>query len=151
MEKHLVGIWAQVFKQPTETIGINDNVFELGGHSLLATQVIAKFRSRLGIDLPLKALFECPSVAQLGDLIVRTEKSEVPAIRPVDRKQFERLPLSFAQERLWFLYQMEPDSPGYNVPLALAIKDEFNIDQLEQAFNLIIARHENLRTVFPSQ
>ena len=74
-----------------------------------------------------------------------------PAIRPVDRTQYERLPLSFAQERLWFIDQLEPGSAGYNVPGAVTIQGELDIDQLEQAFNLIIARHENLRTVFPSQ
>ena len=78
-------------------------------------------------------------------------KSEVPAIRPVDRTQWERLPLGFAQERVWFLNQLEPGSVAYNLPVAVTIRGELDIDQLEQAFNLIIARHENLRTLFPSQ
>src|SRR5262249_3946781 len=124
---------------------------ELGGHSLLATRLISKIRSRLDIDLPLKALFEHGSVAQLAELIAKAEKSEIPPIRPVDRAQFDRLPLSFAQERRWVINQIKPESPGYNVPGAAAIRGELDIDQLEQAFNLIIARHENLRTVFPSR
>jgi acyl carrier protein len=150
-EKQLAGIWAQVLKLAPEKIGVNDGFFELGGHSLLATQVISKIRSQMEIDLPLKVLFERTSVAQLAEFIARAKKSEIPPIRPVDRKKFERLPLSFAQERLWFINQLEQGSAGYNLPGAVVLHGELNIDQLEQAFNLVIARHENLRTVFPSQ
>ena len=150
-EKRLVEIWVEVLNLAPEKVGVNDNFFELGGHSLLATRLISKIRSQMNVDLPLKALFERGSVAQLAQLIAKAEKSEIPPIQPVDRAQFDRLPLSFAQERLWFINQLEPDSPGYNVPGAAAIQGELDIDQLEQAFNLIIARHENLRTLFPSQ
>ncbi|HZD96134.1 MAG TPA: amino acid adenylation domain-containing protein, partial [Candidatus Sulfotelmatobacter sp.] len=114
-EAQLVTIWAEVLKLEPEKIGVNDSFFELGGHSLLATQVSAKIRSRLGIELPLKTLFEQTSVAELARSIAQGEKSRIPAIRPVDRGQLERLPLSFAQERLWFVHQLEPDSAGYNV------------------------------------
>src|SRR4029077_18040011 len=69
---------------------------------------------------------------------------------PVDRAQFKRLPLSFAQERLWFINQLDPNSAGYNLPLAVTINGELDINRLEQAINLVIERHENLRTVFPS-
>ena len=144
-------IWAEVLKLAPEKIGINDNFFELGGHSLLATQLISRIRRRLRVDLPLKALFERRRIAQLAELVTQRQKSDVAAIRPVDRTQFERLPLSFAQERVWFINQLEPDSAVYNLPMAVTIRGELDIDQLEQAFKLIIARHENLRTVFPSQ
>jgi amino acid adenylation domain-containing protein len=146
-----VAIWAEVLQLSPEKIGINDNFFELGGHSLLATQLIAKIRHYLGVELPLKAVFERNSIAQFSQLIAQAEKSNVPAIRPVDRAQLGRLPLSFAQERLWFLQQLEPDSAGYNAPGAIIIRGELDIDQMEEAFNRIIARHENLRTVFPSE
>ncbi|HZI55639.1 MAG TPA: amino acid adenylation domain-containing protein, partial [Verrucomicrobiae bacterium] len=149
-EKQLVEIWAQVLKLAPEKIGINDNFFELGGHSLLATQLISKVRNELDIDLPLKALFEQTNVVQLAELIARTGKSEIPPIRSIDRTKLERLPLSFAQERLWFIHQLEPDSAGYNLPGAVILHGELDTNQLEQALNLIIARHENLRTVFPS-
>src|SRR5207249_6226069 len=119
-------------------------------HSLLATQLIAKLRHRLDIDSPLKALFERITADQLAELIAETEKGEPATIRPVDRTRFERLPLSFAQERLWFVNELEPDGPGYNIPRAVTIRGELDIRQLEQAFNRIIARHETLRTVFPS-
>ena len=149
-ERQLVGIWAEVLNQAPETIGVHDSFFELGGHSLLATQVTAKIRTQLDVDVPLKTLFERSRVAQLAEFVATAARSEIPPIRPVDRAQLERLPLSFAQERLWFINQLEPDSAGYNVPGAVTIRGELDIDQLEHAFNLIIARHESLRTVFPS-
>jgi len=149
LETKMAAIWGELLG--IEPVGRNDNFFELGGHSLLATQVISKIRSQMEIELPLKALFERPSIAQLAPLIAQGDKSEIPAIRPVDRRKLERLPLSFAQERLWFLNQLEPDSAGYNIPGAVTIHGELDIDQLEQAFNLTIARHESLRTVFPSE
>src|SRR4029077_418312 len=150
-ERQLVEIWAEVLQLSPEKVGINDNFFELGGHSLLATQLISKIRHYLNVELPLKAVFERNSIAQLGQLIAKAEKSDAPAIRPVDRAQLGRLPLSFAQERLWFLQQLEPDSAGYNLPGAITIHGELDINQMEEALNRIIARHENLRTVFPSQ
>ncbi len=149
-EKQIVKIWAQVLNLAPEKIGINDNFFELGGHSLLATQVMAKIRSRMGIELPLKTLFERTCVAQLAELIPHMGASDVPTIRPVDRTKLERLPLSFAQERLWFINQLDPNSAGYNLPLAVTINGELDINHLEQAVRLVIERHENLRTVFPS-
>src|SRR5205085_10381518 len=94
---------------------------------------------------------ERSTVAQFAELIAKAEHSEIPPIRPVDRTRFERLPLSFAQERLWFINQLEPESAGYNVPIAVTIRGKLAVDQLEDALNLIIARHENLRTVFPSE
>ncbi|HET8772513.1 MAG TPA: condensation domain-containing protein, partial [Thermoanaerobaculia bacterium] len=150
-EQRLVAIWAEVLGRAPETIGVYDNFFELGGHSLLATQVISKIRVQLETELPLKALFERPTVAELAELQGTAEKSTVPAIRSIDRARYERLPLSFAQERLWFLAQLEPDSAGYNIPGAVTVRGELDAAQLEQAINMVIARHENLRTVFPSE
>jgi amino acid adenylation domain-containing protein len=151
LERQVVEIWAEVLKLAPDKIGTNDNFFELGGHSLLATQVTAKIRSRMDIDLPLKALFEQGSVSQLARFIAQAANNTIPPIRPVDRAQLERLPLSFAQERLWFIHQLDPGSAGYNIPGAVIIHGELNVGQLEEALNLVIARHENLRTVFPSQ
>ena len=150
-EQQLVEIWAQVLKLAPEKIGVEDNFFELGGHSLLATRLIAKIRSRLGIELPLKALFERPSVAQFAKLVPKAGKSDIPPLTTVDRSQYEWLPLSFAQERLWFINQLEPDSIAYNLPFGVTIRGELDINHLDQALNLIIARHENLRTLFPSR
>ena len=150
-ERQLAEIWAQVLHLTPEKIGVNDNFFELGGHSLLATQVIAKVRSQMGIDLPLKALFDYGSVAQFAELMVEAQRNHIPPIQAVDRTTFERLPLSFAQERLWFIHQLQPDSPAYNLPGIITLDGDLDINLLEQAFNFIIARHEILRTVFPSE
>jgi amino acid adenylation domain-containing protein len=150
-EQQLVEIWAVVLNRAPETIGVTDNFFELGGHSLLATQLVSKIRGQMDVDLPLKTLFERGSVAQLAEVIVSATKSEIAAIVPADRTRYERLPLSFAQERLWFMSQLEPDSAGYNVPVAVRIHGELDADQLDRALNAIIARHETLRTVFPAE
>jgi amino acid adenylation domain-containing protein len=150
-EMQLVDIWSRILDLAPEKIGVNDNFFELGGHSLLATQLIAKIRSELNVDLPLRVLFERASVAQLAESVVKAGKSAIVPIRPIDRAKLERLPLSFAQERLWFIHQLDPETAGYNLPAAVTIKGELDIEQLEEAFNVIIARHENLRTLFPSQ
>ena len=149
-EQQLVEIWAAVLNRGPETIGVTDNFFELGGHSLLATQLVSKIRAQMEVDLPLKTLFERGSVAQLAEAIASAKKSEVPAIVPADRTQYDRLPLSFSQERLWFINQLEPDSAGYNVPVVVRIQGELDADELDRALNVIIARHETLRTVFPS-
>ncbi|MGC2744996.1 MAG: amino acid adenylation domain-containing protein [Candidatus Angelobacter sp.] len=149
MERQLVEFWSEVLGLAPDKIGINDSFFELGGHSLLATQLISKIRGRVEIDLQVKDIFEYTSVAQLAELIVNSRKSAVSTIRPVDRTRFDRLPLSFAQERLWFIGQMEPGSSGYNLPVAVIIRGPFDIRQLQEALNRIIARHEILRTVFP--
>ncbi|RYE00952.1 MAG: amino acid adenylation domain-containing protein, partial [Sphingobacteriales bacterium] len=152
IEQQLVAIWAEVLHVAPEKIGINDNFFELGGHSLLATQLVSRIRTQLGSELPLKALFEQGTIARLADVISQTsaDTRKIPPILPIDRSQLDRLPLSFAQERLWFIDQLEPGSAGYNVPGAVRIRSGLDIDMLEQAFNHIIARHDNLRTIFPS-
>ncbi|HEX8619605.1 MAG TPA: amino acid adenylation domain-containing protein, partial [Thermoanaerobaculia bacterium] len=90
------------------------------------------------------------TVAQLAQSVARAEKNEIPAIVPVDRSLLERIPLSFAQERLWFLHQLDPHSAGYNIPGAVTMRGALDLDQLERALNVIIARHESLRTLFPT-
>jgi amino acid adenylation domain-containing protein len=146
-----VAIWAQVLNLAPDKIGVHDSFFALGGHSLLATQVISRVRTQLDIDLPLKAIFQHTKVSQLAELIAQRKKGAVSSIRPIDRTKLDRLPLSYAQERLWFLHQLDPRSAGYNVPAAAILHGELDINQVENAFNWIIARHENLRTLFPSR
>ncbi|MEO8382485.1 MAG: amino acid adenylation domain-containing protein [Acidobacteriota bacterium] len=146
-----MAIWAEVLRLAPESIGIHDNFFELGGHSLLATRLMSKIRAGLNVDLPLKALFERTTVALLGELVPDAVKSDIPPIRAIDRTTLDRLPLSFAQERMWFFDQLESGSDRYNISSAVTIKGELEISRLERALNLIIVRHENLRTLFPSQ
>ncbi|TQV86011.1 non-ribosomal peptide synthetase [Aliikangiella coralliicola] len=149
IEKQLVTIWGELLNLDSENIGVNDNFFELGGHSLIVTQLISMIRSELKIELPLKAVFEHGSIKALAQIISQCEEQATPAIIPVDRSKLESLPLSYAQERLWFIDQLESDNATYNIPGAVVLKGDIDINLIEQAFNLIIARHENLRTTFP--
>src|SRR5437868_6983802 len=148
LEEVLLGIWAQVLG--VEQVNLHDNFFELGGHSLLAMQVVWRVREALQVEVPLSSLFETPTVAQLARRLQTnsrpTSAQQVvpfePGVRPVD------LPLSFAQQRLWFLEQWEPESPLYNLPLALRLRGALEVAVLEQSLTEILRRHEALRTSF---
>jgi alpha-ketoglutarate-dependent taurine dioxygenase/acyl carrier protein len=148
IEEVLAGIWAQVLG--CEPVDIHDNFFDLGGHSLLATQVISRVRSAFQVELPLRCLFESPTVAELAESIEAIAKAgqrlQAPPILPVPRDG--KLPLSFAQQRLWLLDQLEPNNTAYNMPAALRLVGSLNIAALEQSFNEIARRHEVLRTTF---
>ena len=147
-EEVVAGIWAEILG--LEKIGVHDNFFELGGHSLLATQVISRIREAFQLELPLRNIFESPTVATLAEQIDLAKQAaeglEEPPIKRVPREG--PLPLSFAQQRLWFLEQLEPGSPFYNIPDAVRIKGNLRVDVLERAINEIIRRHESLRTRF---
>ncbi|MEM7129528.1 MAG: amino acid adenylation domain-containing protein [Chloroflexota bacterium] len=144
-EEALVALWQEVLQ--SEPIGIHDNFFELGGHSLLATQLISHIRSELEIELPLRALFEGPTVAELAiALTVGTRVLSAPPIVQVAERK--NLPLSFAQQRLWFLDQLEGPSATYNVPLAVDVDGGMDTQAFERAINYVVARHEALRTTF---
>ncbi|WP_250855347.1 non-ribosomal peptide synthetase, partial [Anabaena sp. PCC 7938] len=146
-EEIIAHIWSQVLK--IETIGIDDNFFELGGHSLLATQVISRIRQSFNLEIPLYLLFEFPTIAQISEQIGITKQTDdvlVAAITP--RQQQENLPLSFAQQRLWFLDKLKPNSSAYNIAYRLKILGSLNINILEQSLYEIIQRHEILQTNF---
>ncbi|HYP01542.1 MAG TPA: amino acid adenylation domain-containing protein, partial [Pyrinomonadaceae bacterium] len=143
--------WAQVLG--VEAVSLHDNFFELGGHSLLATQVMSRLRESFQLELPLRALFESPTVAELARRVERAGEAHdgagvAPEIKPVSREG--DLPLSFAQQRLWFLDQLVPDSPFYNLPLAVQLVGQLDHDALEQTLSEIMRRHETLRTSFPA-
>jgi amino acid adenylation domain-containing protein len=147
MEEVLAGIWAGVLK--TERVGSDDNFFQLGGHSLLATVVVARVQEVLGVRLPLSALFTAPTVAALAAEVETLRRAGLPALPPVaEVDRGGALPLSFAQERLWFLDRLQPDSAFYNVPMALWLSGPLDVRALEHALGEIVRRHEVLRTVF---
>ena len=148
-EQLIAEIWAEVLG--LERVGIHDNFFELGGHSLLATQAISRLREALQVELPLRSLFESPTVATLSENLSQyraEQKLQAPAIKRASRQG--ELPLSFAQQRLWFLDQLQPGNPAYNIPAAVRLKGALNVAVLEQTFQEIIKRHEALRTTFNS-
>jgi hypothetical protein len=133
-------------------VSIHDNFFNLGGHSLLATQVVSRIREAFHITFPLRSFFEDPTVAGVASSIERIRKAgqelKTPPLVPVSREA--PLRLSFAQQRLWFLQQLDPASIAYNVPLALRLEGGLNVRALERTLEEIIRRHESLRTTFPT-
>ncbi|MHC5857706.1 amino acid adenylation domain-containing protein [Nostoc sp.] len=148
IEQMLAGIWAEVLG--LEKVGIHHNFFELGGHSLLGTRVISQVRQVFQQELPLRRLFEQPTIAGLAKEIQKATKAvlglETANIERISRSQ--KLPLSFAQQRLWFLAQLEPNSPFYNIRAAVRLQGQLNQEALQQSFNEILRRHETLRTNF---
>ncbi|GCF08365.1 non-ribosomal peptide synthetase [Dictyobacter arantiisoli] len=151
LEELVLQIWKQVLQ--TEQPGVQDNFFEIGGHSLLATQVVSRLRQLVGVELPVRAIFEAPTVAQLATLLThelqREQGFDVPEIVPMPRNQ--NLPLSFTQQRLWFMNLLEPDSTAYSIPIAVRLGGQMDRIALNKALSALIQRHENLRTTFPSQ
>ncbi|MCW5312699.1 amino acid adenylation domain-containing protein [Nostoc sp. KVJ3] len=148
VEEILTGIWVDVLD--LDKVGIHNNFFELGGHSLLATRVISLVRQVFQVELPLRRLFEKPTIAGLAKDIEKATKAgnglETANIERISRSQ--ELPLSFAQQRLWFLTQLDPKSPSYNMPTAIRLEGQLNLTALQKSFNEILCRHEALRTNF---
>ncbi|WP_213042224.1 non-ribosomal peptide synthetase, partial [Nitrospira defluvii] len=147
-EELLAGIWADILG--LERVGVRDHFFELGGHSLLATQVVSRIRRAFHIELPLRAAFECPTVADLAQTIdrVRTEGQgrQVPPLTASGREG--PAPLSYAQQRLWFLSQLDPESWLYNLSFGLRLRGPLDVDALRSSFEVVATRHDQLRTWF---
>ncbi|BAY25368.1 non-ribosomal peptide synthase [Calothrix sp. NIES-2100] len=148
IEELLAQIWAQVLK--VKPVGIHDNFFDLGGHSLLATQLVSRIRNVFKVELPLRDLFATATLAELAHLIEQLQQQDLELSAPpiLPRAKNTDLPLSYAQQRLWFLDQFEPNSPSYNIPVALRLVGNLNQAALEQSLQEIIHRHEALRTNF---
>ncbi len=144
VEELLAGIFAAVLER--EGVGRTDSFFHLGGHSLLATRVVSRVREALGVELPLRALFEAPTVAALAERIEPLRREPAPPLRRSGRTG--PLPLSFAQERLWFLDQLEPGGTAYNVPAAVRFSGRLDVPALAASLTGIARRHETLRTRF---
>ncbi|MFD2168535.1 amino acid adenylation domain-containing protein [Tumebacillus lipolyticus] len=147
VEAIIAGAWAEVLG--CEQISIEDNFFELGGHSLLATRVVTRLKQAWQIDLPVRALFQSPTVAQLAqqiESITRGEGEQLPPLTKLARQG--DIPLSFAQQRLWFFDQLSEERALYNVPTLWKINGSLQLEALRWSLNRIVERHEALRTSF---
>ncbi len=146
-EELIANIWADVLK--IDKVGIYQNFFEISGHSLLATQVVSRLKESFKFDIPIKTLFDFPTVNLLAQEIEKLELSNagnLPELIKVDRNV--KIPLSFSQQRLWFLNELKPNDPSYNITNAFVLKGDLDISALKQSIKYLIDRHEILRTVF---
>jgi amino acid adenylation domain-containing protein len=148
-EQVLAALWAGLLG--VERVGAADEFFDLGGHSLLATRVVSAVRESFGVELPVRAVFEHPTLQALAAEVDRALRAdgaaEAPPITPVPRDG--GLPLSFAQERLWFVDRLEPGSPVYHMPLHYRLTGSLDADALRRALAEVVRRHESLRTSLP--
>ncbi|HEY6350085.1 MAG TPA: amino acid adenylation domain-containing protein [Candidatus Angelobacter sp.] len=151
VEELIASIWEEVLNR--SGITRNASFFDLGGHSLLATQVVSRIRNIFGVDLALRVIFEAPTVTALAEEIEKRQgaasKAQVAPIQRADRNC--ELPLSYAQERLWFLDQLQPGNVAYNVPFGLKLHGELNRNALRQSLAEMVRRHEVLRSSFPTR
>lgn len=147
IESALAQIWAEVLQ--VERVGRRDHFFELGGHSLLATRMVSQVRQRLGVELILGDLFANAELAAVAQVLAQAGRSTLPDILPANRD--EPVPLSFAQQRLWFLALMEGANTAYNIPIGLRLRGQLHVEALQRALARIVARHETLRSRFAQQ
>jgi amino acid adenylation domain-containing protein len=149
LEEDLLKLWAEIFGR--EDIGIHDNFFAEGGESLLAARMISRIRKTLGIEISLRILFEGPTVASLAKNIEIARRRVSPLDRPAITRlntYKDKIPLSFGQQRLWFLDQLQPGSSAYNEPDSLRLVGSLDFSALQQSLQEIANRHEILRTLF---
>ncbi|MBT2296178.1 non-ribosomal peptide synthase/polyketide synthase [Pseudomonas fluorescens] len=138
----VAGIWQDVLK--LERVGLTDHFFELGGHSLLVTQVITRVRQALKVQVPLRTLFEHSVLQDFVAALGVEQAHQEPPLVALPRQPL--MPLSYAQERQWFLWQLEPTSSAYHIPAALRLRGALDLSALQRSFDALVARHESLRT-----
>jgi amino acid adenylation domain-containing protein len=148
VEDLIAGLWADLLRR--ERVGPHENFFDLGGHSLLAAQVVSRVREAFGVELPLRTLFEKPTVAGIAAAVVASLRAEeglvIPPVVPVPRDQPQAC--SFSQQRLWFLDKLLPGDPAYNIPVLMLFEGSLDLAVLGHALGAMVRRHEALRTTF---
>ena len=147
VERKLAAIWQELLGR--EVVSTTDDFFELGGHSLLLVQVLSRVRTAFQVELSIRSLFENPTLARLSQLIQVGKKGDrlpAPALERIERSS--PIPLSLAQEGLWFLHQLDPESPSYNMVGVLRFSGYFDLDLVERCMHELVSRHETLRTIF---
>lgn len=151
VEEILADIWAEMLK--LDKVGVYDNFFELGGHSLWAVQLVSRIRDTFHLEIPLRSVFAAPTIAGLAEQIsvARGREEKTTSLPIVSTPCNEEWPLSFAQERFWFLEQFAPNNPAYKTIYGFHLTGLLNIEALEQALVEIVRRHESLRTTFHEQ
>ncbi|MGO2489068.1 MAG: amino acid adenylation domain-containing protein, partial [Pseudomonas taetrolens] len=149
LEQRIAAIWREVLGQ--QRIGLRDDFFALGGHSLLATQIVSRVRQACDVELALRTLFDASELGAFAEQVqliqASGQRNSYMPIERIDRNQ--PVPLSYSQQRMWFLWQMEPDSPAYNVGGMARLKGVLDVGRFETALQALILRHETLRTTFP--
>ena len=152
IEEAVAPIWAEVLGQPASRVGIHESFFDLGGHSLLAAQLMSRLRDLFGVELPLRTLFEDPTVAGVARWIEEARRAghglELPPLLPAERPA--EIPLSFAQQSLWFLDQLSPGQATFNMPVAVRVSGPLDLVAFERSLAEMVRRHEVLRTSFAS-
>jgi amino acid adenylation domain-containing protein len=144
-EEKLAAVWADVLH--VERVGVRDNFFELGGHSLVATQLLSRVRAAFGVELPLRKLFEAPVLGDFAAAVAAAERAKLgPALARDDGAE---VPMSFGQQRLWFLDRLDPGNPAYHLSVAVRLLGDLDRPMLQSCIDSIVARHDALRTHFP--
>ncbi|WDE02123.1 non-ribosomal peptide synthase/polyketide synthase [Thalassomonas actiniarum] len=148
VEQALAQIWSSLLKLEADKISASANFFELGGHSLLTVRLVAEIRKQLQVEIPVKAVFDAATIKGLAEIIEQGSQAVLRREVQAVPRESDVMPLSFAQQRLWFIDQLQGGSPEYNMPTAFEVSGDFDSHAAEQALSAIIERHEVLRTVY---
>ena len=146
-EASIAAIWADILG--VERVSVHDNFFMIGGHSLSAIQVVSRLRDCFGLEVPVRTLFELPTIAELGARLTKNQLIMAGVTISSQPRSIHRFPLAFAQQRLWFLEQLTPGTAAYNIPFVIGLTGSLHVAAFSHALDTIVGRHEILRTSFP--